>query len=590
MMDARTEKEGTPAKKPKPSCKYHDQWDNEFIFLKKSRVGDSHAFCKICNCDFSIAHGGRNDVCQHEKSAKHKRGLEAQKHAQAMSAFVTRNATEADQVTSAEVKMAMLCAKNNSPFSFHDDFNKCVADMFPDSAIARKYSTGKTKATQHIKGAIAAELEDELAKTCRSQPFSLMCDESNNRKTDKEFVILTRLYDEATLQVATRFLEMPTCNVGNAENLYGKLSEALRALWHCFLFPIEKEASHGITFAFNSDNASVMKGRHNSVISRLKTSQPHIQDLGCICHLVQLATGCGIRAAQVPVEDILVGIYTHFDTSAKRCEVYKEFVPLREVEYGDGHQLADEDLFIGADTKAFMRSAELPVSAEKKIFQFQPVQEDSEDDEDEVTFTDINDILQNGDDGGGDEVVMITLPPHQSTRWNSFYDALARMCDIPVAELNTISCKFGMTAITEREHQFIREYCTVMKPLTVALDILQGEDNCFHGTLLPTVETLIFKTLELNSGLQILVDLPEAVVMAIKTRFAEVLESEDAVLAAVTLPKFKLRWLRTQDRKDKAKASLLAECWKLVLDQDQQAGTSTSKTNMPPKQRLSHRG
>ncbi len=63
---------------------------------------------------------------------------------------------------------------------------------------------------------------------------------------------------------------------------------------------------------------------------------------------------------------------------------------------------------------------------------------------------------------------------------------------------------------------------------------------------------------------------------AIKTRFVEVLKSEDAVLAAVTLPKFKLRWLRTQDRKDKAKASLLAECRKLVLDQDQQAGTSTS--------------
>ncbi|XP_059367570.1 uncharacterized protein LOC132106005 [Carassius carassius] len=259
--------------------------------------------------------------------------------------------------------MAMLCAKNNIPFSFHNAFNKCVADMFPDSAIARKYSTGKTKATQ------------------------------------------------------------------------------------------------------------IIKGHHNSVISRLKTTQPHVQDLGCICHLVQLATGCGIRAAQVPLEDILVGIYTHFDKSAKRCEVYKEFcrwlsllsciqrvlnqwdalqayfnsheeversvkvrdlashlrdpivktyflflsaalkplsefniafqsegvqihrleeemcrlikrilsyliparaimgVPLREVEYGEGHQLADEDLFIGADANTFMRSAELPVSAEKKIFQ-----------------------------------------------------------------------------------------------------------------------------------------------------------------------------------------------------------------------------
>lgn len=51
-----------------------------------------------------------------------------------------------------------------------------------------------------------------------------------------------------------------------------------------------------------------------------------------------------------------------------------------------------------------------------------------------------------------------------------------------------------------------------MKPLTVALDILQGEDNCFYGTLLPTLETLISKTLDLKSGLQILGDLPEAVV------------------------------------------------------------------------------
>ncbi|XP_034536243.1 uncharacterized protein LOC117810492 [Notolabrus celidotus] len=477
MMDESEEREGIPAKKTKKSCKYLEKWDSEFTFLKRSRMGHSHAFCKICNCDFSVSHGGRNDVSQHEKSTKHNRWLEAQKHSQAMSTFVTRNTTEADQVINAEVKMAMLCAKNNVAFSFCDDFNKCVAEMFPDSAIARKYSAGKTKATQLIKGAIAAELDDELAKTCRSQPFSLMCDESNNRKSDKEFVILARLYDEATLQVTTKFMEMPICNVGNAENLYEKLSEALRKRG----IPWEN------LIAFNSDNASVMKGRHNSVISRLKTSQPHVQDLGCICHLVQLATGCGIRAAQVPVEDILVGIYTHFDKSAKRCEIYKDFVdftdsdhlkllrycstrwlslltciqrvlnqwdalkayftsheeveksakvrnlanhlcdpivktyfkflsaalkplsefniafqsegvqihrleeemcrlirrilgylipakamvgvPLREVEYGEGHQLADEELFIGADTKAFMRSEELPVSAKKKIFQ-----------------------------------------------------------------------------------------------------------------------------------------------------------------------------------------------------------------------------
>ncbi|KAJ8376434.1 hypothetical protein SKAU_G00070140 [Synaphobranchus kaupii] len=59
---------------------------------------------------------------------------------------------------------------------------------------------------------------------------------------------------------------------------------------------------------------------------------------------------------------------------------------------------------------------------------------------------------------------------------------------------------------------------------------------------------------------------------AIKTRFARVLESEDAVLAAVTLPKFRLRWLCDQERKDQAKASLVAECRKHVLEQEQQPG------------------
>ncbi|XP_033028453.1 uncharacterized protein LOC117060345 [Lacerta agilis] len=484
--------EDIPSKKAK-FCKYLEEWESEFSFVKKSRMGHSHAFCTICGCDFSVSHGGRTDVTQHKISAKHKRGLEAQKHAPTVSAFVTGNTTEADQVINAEATMAMLCAKNNVSFTFCDDFNKCVARMFPDSAIARKYSAGETKTTQIIKGAIAAELDDELAKTCQSQPFSLMCDESSNRNADKEFVIMARLYDEANLQVVTRLLEMPICNVGNAENLYEKLSEALRKRG----IPWEN------LIAFNSDNASVMQGKHNSVISRLKTRQPHVQDLGCICHLVQLAAGCAIRAAQVPVEDVLVRIYTHFDESAERCEIYEDFVdftdsehlkqlkdcstrwlsllsciqrvlnqwdalkvrvvsaadiyiytfyyayfdsleeveksaklrelashlgdpvvkiyflfltaalrplsefniafqseevqihrlqeemcrlirrilgylvparaivgvPLREVEYGEGHQLADEDLFIGAGTKAFMRSIELPVSVKKKIFQ-----------------------------------------------------------------------------------------------------------------------------------------------------------------------------------------------------------------------------
>ena len=100
-------------------CKYLDKWETDFRLKKKkkkkSRIGQSRALCKVCNADFSAAHGGQHNVRQHENSLQHKCALEAYKHAHLMAAFITRNVTEADQVTNAEVKMAMLCAMCHVP-------------------------------------------------------------------------------------------------------------------------------------------------------------------------------------------------------------------------------------------------------------------------------------------------------------------------------------------------------------------------------------------------------------------------------------------------------------------------------------------
>lgn len=44
-------------------------------------------------------------------------------------------------------------------------------------------------------------------------------------------------------------------------------------------------------------------------------------------------------------------------------------VPITEVNYSEGHQLADVDLFIGAQTKHFIHSAEFTMPTKHKIFQ-----------------------------------------------------------------------------------------------------------------------------------------------------------------------------------------------------------------------------
>ena len=100
-----------------------------------------------------------------------------------------------------------------------------------------------------------------------------------------------------------------------------------------------------------------------------------------------------------------------------------------------------------------------------------------------------------------------------STRWNSFYEALCRITDITITDLQSLCTQLGMRCITDKEYHFVKEYCIVVKPLAMALDILQGEDNCFYGTTLPTLEALMTKTLDLKANLSRMTSgLPDVIV------------------------------------------------------------------------------
>uniref|UniRef100_A0A673L9X0 HAT C-terminal dimerisation domain-containing protein n=1 Tax=Sinocyclocheilus rhinocerous TaxID=307959 RepID=A0A673L9X0_9TELE len=152
-----------------------------------------------------------------------------------------------------------------------------------------------------------------------------------------------------------------------------------------------------------------------------------------------------------------------------------------------------------------------------------------------------------------------------TTRWNSYHDALSRVTDIPLVDLNQLYTRLDIRCITERECQFLKEYCKVLKPVCMALDILQGEDDCFYGTLQPTLEILMAKILALKEVYK-LCNLSKILLQAIKTRFSTILDSDEALLAAVTLPKFKLRWLRDETRKDTIKMTLAAQCRALTVE------------------------
>ena len=95
------------------------------------------------------------------------------------------------------------------------------------------------------------------------------------------------------------------------------------------------------------------------------------------------------------------------------------------------------------------------------------------------------------------EVTKKNLIVPNATRWNSYYNVVVRVSENSLLELNELCTKLELGCFTEREFNFLKEYCTILKPLPKGLDILQGEDNCIFGTLLPTLETIIKKVVAL---------------------------------------------------------------------------------------------
>ena len=140
------------------------------------------------------------------------------------------------------------------------------------------------------------------------------------------------------------------------------------------------------------------------------------------------------------------------------------------------------------------------------------------------------------------------------THWNSHYDAVVRVTENASAELDELCAKLNLHCFNEKE------YCKVLQPFARGLDILQGEDKCFYGTLLPTLETVLKKIRDIKANLSVMTTgLTFSIEEAIKHRFRSIFDSKEAILAAITLPKFKLRWVETQSKKDCYKQMLIDE-------------------------------
>ena len=148
--------------------------------------------------DIKVDHGGKNDLKKHSITKKHTRLQKSQNTTAHVTIFFTVNADTEDVIRSETLFTNLdLVAEHNLPFAVADHFTRLrlCKQMFPDSKIAKKFSCGRTKITMIIKNAIARALEEELVKQCKTGPFFIRVDESNDTNQQKTLVIVVKYFD-----------------------------------------------------------------------------------------------------------------------------------------------------------------------------------------------------------------------------------------------------------------------------------------------------------------------------------------------------------------------------------------------------------
>lgn len=228
-------------KRVKYEQKYKSEYKSEVI--SKSSAGDSYAFCTICRCDISIAHGGRDDIKKHIGTKKHTVAEAA--NATQPSIFAFTQPDRSLEVTRAELLFTSFLVEHNIALAAADHAGKLFRNMFPDSEIAKKYSSGRTK-TGCMVSELAMSTKLRIADVLSSgSVFSSVATDGSNDSDSKLYPVVIRFQDQLTGRVDCTLLTVPNLTKDSTgENIAGLVDETLTDLgipWkNCIAFSSDK--------------------------------------------------------------------------------------------------------------------------------------------------------------------------------------------------------------------------------------------------------------------------------------------------------------------------------------------------------------
>ncbi|XP_071501886.1 uncharacterized protein [Diadema antillarum] len=221
-----------------------------------------------------------------------------------------RDQTVTDKVGQADVKVATLLSQNNIPLDLADELTPLFPDIFPDSKIAKDFSSRQTKTVCITNAEVAPYSEGEMIPSVVRHPFSLVIDGSTDNGMEEINPMRVRIFDCG--QVSMQFLDLQCVSTEDTlQTLFLKMDDAL------FRHLVEWENCVGV--AVDSTSLTVC-GDPIKTHVRDKNQATYIVDCGChiVHNTASRASDAFEQVSGFSVEEMATDLFHWFDNSTKQ--------------------------------------------------------------------------------------------------------------------------------------------------------------------------------------------------------------------------------------------------------------------------------
>ena len=203
--------------------------------------------------------------------------------------------------------------------------------IFPDSNIAKKNAMCRKKTTAIINETFGPYCHDYIVEHCKTHPFTVGTDGSNDTGIEKMNPVTIKLFDtKRSKTITNHFFDM--CLTSGEDG--AKAFAIFDAIDKCFT---KDEMPWSNCVCLSVDNTNAMIGVNNSVASRFLGKNEDIFVGGCPCHLCHIAASSANDAFSkdlgIDIEDVCVNAFYWFDKSAKRKGKLHEYFAFCNQEY-----------------------------------------------------------------------------------------------------------------------------------------------------------------------------------------------------------------------------------------------------------------